>query len=90
MIEVHDTLMIHCPQLGGDIPFRYCRTMNETLPCRRIIVCWEFRFEISKFLSEHYSAGQVQKALAPPSRTRIEAILQIIEEVKENKKGDEE
>jgi hypothetical protein len=31
------------PQLGEEISFRYCRTLNEDLPCQNIIVCWEFR-----------------------------------------------
>ena len=25
-IEEHDALIIYCPQLGGEIPFQYCRT----------------------------------------------------------------
>ena len=82
MIEVHDSLMIHCPQLGGEIPFRYCRTVNETLPCRRIIPCWEFRMDIVQFLNEHYSADQMQRSLSAPTQTRIETILDLIEQAK--------
>lgn len=82
MIEEYDTLTIRCPQLGGDVPFSYCRTVNENLPCRRIIVCWEFRLEISKFLSEHYSMDQIHRALAPPTKTRIDTILELIEKAK--------
>jgi len=85
MIEEHDTLIIRCPQLGGEIPFRYCRTVNEDLPCRKIMVCWEFRVEISKFLGEHYSVDQIQCALAPPAKTRLDTILEIIEKAKETK-----
>jgi len=85
LIEVHDTLTIRCPQLGGEVPFRYCRTVNEDLPCRSIIVCWEFRIEISKFLGEHYSMDQIQRALAPPNQTRIETILELIEKAKKIK-----
>jgi hypothetical protein len=29
MIEEHDALIIRCPQLGGEVPFGYCRTVNE-------------------------------------------------------------
>jgi hypothetical protein len=86
MIEEFDTFMIYCSQLGGEVPFRYCRTVNENLPCRRIIVCWEFRVEISAFLGDHYSIDQIQRALAPPSKTRIETILEFIEEAKKIKK----
>jgi len=82
MIEEHDALVIYCPQLGGEVPFKYCRTMNEDLPCRRMMVCWEFRMEISKFLAEHYSIDQIQRALALPTKTRLDTILELIEKAK--------
>ena len=85
MIEEHDTLIIRCPQLGGEVPFKYCRTVNEDLPCRRIIICWEFKIEIPKFLGEHYMIDQIQRALAPPPKTRIETILELIEKAKKIK-----
>jgi hypothetical protein len=85
MIEENDSLIIRCPQLGGEVPFKYCRTLNEDLPCRRIIICWEFRLQIGKFLSDHYSFDQIQKALTPPSKTRIETILDLIEKAKKIK-----
>jgi len=89
MIEEHDDLVIYCSQLGGEIPFRYCRTVNEDLPCRRIVVCWEFRIKISEFLSEHYSIDQIQDALAPPTKTRLDTILELIEKAKRIKEEGE-
>jgi hypothetical protein len=64
------------------VPFRYCRTVNEDLPCRNIVGCWEFRMGISDFLNEHYSMDQIQRALAPPTKTKIETILELIEKAK--------
>jgi hypothetical protein len=89
MIEEYDALITYCPQLGGEIPFRYCRRVNEDLPCRKIMVCWEFRIEISKFLGEYYSIGQIQCALAPPTKTRIDTILELIEKAKKLKEEGE-
>jgi len=88
-IEEYDALIIYCPQLGGEIPLRYCRMVNEDLPCRRIIVCWEFRIEISKFLGEHYSMDQIQRALAPSTKTRLDTILELIEKAKKVKEEGE-
>jgi len=85
MIEKYDELTIRCLQLGGEVPFRYCRTVHENLPCRRVMVCWEFRLEISEFLSEHYSADQIQCAFAPPSKTRLDTILELSEKAKQVK-----
>lgn len=89
MIEEYDTLIIRCPQLGGEVPFKYCRILNENLPCRKIIICWEFRIEIGAFLNEHYSFDQLHNALKPPSRTRYETILELIEKAKKMKEEGE-
>ncbi len=85
MIEEHDHFIIRCPQLGGEVPFRYCRIVSEDLPCRRIILCWEFRIEISKFLAEHYSIDQIQRALSLPTKSRVETIVELIEKAKKIK-----
>ncbi|MDI6764743.1 MAG: hypothetical protein QME83_17195 [Thermodesulfobacteriota bacterium] len=85
MIEAYDSLIIRCPQLGGEVPFKYCRTLSEELPCRKIIICWEFRIEIGKYLSEHFSFDQLQTALAPPTKTRLETILEFIEKAKKTR-----
>lgn len=84
-IEEHDNLATYCAQLGGEIPFRYCRTVNQNLPCRRILVCWEFRIEIAKFLTEHYSFEQIGRALAPLTKTKVETILDLIEKARKIK-----
>ena len=89
MIEEHDALIIRCPQLGGEVPFNYCRTVYEGLPCRKIILCWEFRLEIGKFLKEHYSIDDIQRALAPPTKTRVETLLELIEKAKKIKEEGE-
>ncbi len=85
MIEEHDALIIRCPMLGGEVPFQYCRAVNDDLPCRKIILCWELRIEIGKFLNEHYSIVEIQRALAPSSKTRVETILELIEKAKKIK-----
>ena len=89
MIEESDALIIRCPMLGGEVPFQYCRTVNENLPCGRIIICWEFRIEIGKFLNEHYSIDEIQMALAPPAKTRVETLVELIEKAKKIKEEGE-
>lgn len=89
MIEEHDALIIRCPMLGGEVPFQYCRTVNDDLPCRKIIICWEFRIEIGKFLNERYSIDEIQRALEPPSKTRIETLIELIEKAKKIKEEGE-
>ncbi len=87
MIDEHDGLTTYCSQLGGEAPFGYCRTVNNGLPCRKILVCWEFRIEIAAFLSEHYTHDEIGRALASPTRSRIETILDLVEKAKDVKEG---
>ena len=89
MIEDHDVRTIYCIQLGGQIPFRYCRTVSYGLPCRKIVVCWEFRLEVARFLNENYSLEQIEQALTPPDRTKMETILELIEKAKKEKAKEE-
>jgi len=89
MMEEHDALIIRCSMLGGEVPFHYCRTVNEDLPCGKIVICWEFRIEIAQFLNEHYSLDEIQRALAPPTKTRLDTILELIEQAKKIKEEGE-
>ncbi len=89
MIEEYDALIIRCPQLGGEVPFSYCRMVNEDLPCRRIILCWQFRIEIEEFLKENYSLGQIERALKPSTKTKLETILELVEKAKKAKEEEE-
>ena len=52
------------------------------------MVCWEFRIEISTFLSKNYSFEQIERTFAPPTKTRIETILELIEKAKKIKEED--
>jgi hypothetical protein len=82
MDERFDDLTIYCVQLGGEIPFRYCRTVQDGLPCRRVLSCWEFRIEITRFLHENYSPEGLHQAFSPSPRTRIETIVDLVEKAK--------
>jgi len=43
--------------------------------------------DISKFLSEQYSIEQLQWVFTPPSKTKVETILELIERVKKLKEN---
>ncbi len=64
-----------CPQLGGPVPFGYCRRMNRGLPCAQVVACWAGMFEIADFLLQHYSEEDIKKALSSPKEGRWAKIL---------------
>jgi hypothetical protein len=84
-LEAHDSLVIRCPQLGGEAPFRYCRTVQEGLPCRRVSACWCTLFDIDPFLRDHYAEDILRDATAPAARSRLEMILELVEKVREGR-----
>jgi len=78
----NDNLVTYCPQLGGEIPFHYCRVAANGNLCRKVIICWEFRFEIARFLEDHYTPEKLTEAFAPPTQTRLENILACVDRAK--------
>lgn len=78
----YDNITIYCPQLGGEIPFHYCRVAASGSLCRKVLICWEFRFDIASFLEKHYPPEELKTALAPPAQTRLEQILDCVERAK--------
>ena len=79
--SVHDARELYCRMLGHDVPFSYCRSLNGGMPCRRVADCWYTQFDVTAWLSEHYTPEQVAKIVAPPP-AKIASILDLIEQAK--------
>jgi hypothetical protein len=84
-IDAHDALVIRCPQLGGEAPFRYCRTVEESHPCRRVSACWAAMFDIDAFLRDHCADPiEDRAATIPTARGRLEMILDLVERIRKD------
>jgi len=83
-----DKEVLRCPRLGGEVPFSYCRTLQDRTPCDRIIICWELVFDIGSYLQDHYSPAEIQKFLHPTPKDKMTTLLDIIEQAKRNLKKD--
>ena len=44
MSENYDHLQYHCPRLGHEVTFSYCRQEGNRIPCSRIVACWRLSF----------------------------------------------
>lgn len=84
MLEEHDELTRYCPQLGGSVPFKYCRSMNRRLPCRRIVVCWGAAIDVVSFLQDNFTEEELQLGLEKDTRSRIQKIVALAEQAKKN------
>lgn len=81
MIEEHDDKTIRCPRLGDEVTFKYCRIMNDRLPCGWIGGCWKTQMDVDRFLKDHYSKEELDQIFAPP-KPKIETLVELIEKAK--------
>jgi hypothetical protein len=70
-----------CPQLGGPVTFGYCRQMNDSLPCSRMIGCWEESLDVLGFLQQHYDPDQIEQVRASGGRARTDVISDTLKRV---------
>ncbi|MBW2058618.1 MAG: hypothetical protein JRH07_11625 [Deltaproteobacteria bacterium] len=85
MIEEHDGKGIRCPRLGGEVTFKFCRTMNDHLPCGWIARCWRGQLDIEKFLADHYSPQELDRVFTPP-KSKLETLVELVEKAKKREK----
>jgi hypothetical protein len=82
-IRVPHDLDIHCPRLGGTVPFRYCLAPGEPNPCFKILDCWWETFDITSYLRNQLPESGFNEMLrgrTPPNRLAV--ILDSVERLK--------
>ena len=67
---------IYCNQIGMLINFSYCISVNEGLPCRNIIGCFQERIDIVTLLRERFTADELEKAFNGLPKSRLERIVE--------------
>lgn len=81
MIEEHDNKTVRCRRLGHEVNFKYCRIMNNRLPCSSIVGCWQSQVDIGRFLNDHYSEEEIAQVLTPP-KSKMESLVELVEKAK--------
>jgi hypothetical protein len=77
-----DEYSIRCPRLGHAVTFSYCRSENKGLPCFKALDCWFQYFAVEAYLRERLSREDWQKVFERQGRTKIQSLLELIEEAK--------
>jgi hypothetical protein len=80
-LNAHDDLETHCRMLGHEVPFKYCRSVSNDLPCRRVADCWFTQFDVAAWLSAHYTPEQIAQITAPPA-PKLTSLLELIEKAR--------
>ncbi len=77
MKEQYDEKKGYCRMLGHTLAFRYCRTMNEGLPCHNVLNCWYERIDVEEYIAENYSKEQ-QRTIFEPPQTKMARLSEIL------------
>lgn len=72
---IFDKLTVRCPQLGGNVDFKYCRKVAEGLPCGRSLICWEASFPVDQYMVRVLNQDEWHKVFEAPSNSRLDKIL---------------
>jgi len=67
---------IYCTQLGMVIKITYCMSVNDGLPCRNTIGCWEKRVDIHAFLKKSFTQDDLKKVFGGLPKSKIERIIE--------------
>jgi hypothetical protein len=63
--------------LGHYLPFRYCRTQQNGLPCAKIADCYFDSLPIREFIADHYSK-QEQSVIFSEQTPKLQTIVDLI------------
>jgi hypothetical protein len=88
MIDQFDEKQTYCKQLGHHVPFKYCRLVNNKLPCKQVFNCWFEIFPVREFVLSNYTKKEIE-AILSPAPSRLDTILDIAKKkYEQNEKTD--
>jgi hypothetical protein len=67
---------VYCGQLGMVTDFSYCVSMNNGLPCRNAIGCWQERTDIARLLLDRFTREELRKVFGVLPKTKMERIIE--------------
>jgi len=68
-----------CRRLGHLVPFSYCRSENQGLPCTDILDCWYDRFLVEDYLRKALTEAEWDRFLRTPSKPKVLSLLESIQ-----------
>ncbi len=71
--------------LGHFLTFDYCRSVNDGVPCGKVLDCWFQHFPIQNFIDENYTAEEQEKIFTP-QKPKILSLSEILEQAQKRLK----
>ena len=86
-IGAFDHATVRCPQLGGEATFGYCRVLEDGLPCRRALVCFERSFPVETFFRAILIEETFRRCFESAPADRVGRLLSEVEAAKKRTGG---
>ncbi|HNT33795.1 MAG TPA: hypothetical protein PKH07_02235 [bacterium] len=84
LIVYDEKTVWRCPKLGGSVPFKYCRTLLQGMPCPSVQSCWENLIAITDFLEQNYSAEKLERVWKEqPKAPKVDQLFDLIQKAKD-------
>ena len=80
---------IRCPRLGHAITFSYCCSESNGLPCFKTLDCWFQYFPVEAYLRQRLTQEEWTKAFERQGHSKVQSLLELIEEAKKRTMGNE-
>ncbi|RLB02762.1 MAG: hypothetical protein DRG59_00025 [Deltaproteobacteria bacterium] len=78
-------LEIRCPKLGHQVKFDYCEKEQISLPCKRIIKCWQIYFPVEIYLKKKLTEEEWNRCFNEKPKEKILTLLELIDAAKRRK-----
>ena len=76
--DVFDHVEVRCPKLGGEVTFGYCRLLQDGLPCRRALVCFEFKFPVDIYFQQVLKEETYTRIFTSVPENRVERLMNTV------------
>jgi len=78
---------MRCPRLGGEVFFTYCLKEGGSVPCARIVVCWQPFFPVEEYLRSKLTPDQWDRCFNREPGDKMTSLLELIAKAKEGMEG---
>jgi len=82
MKKDYDSLQYHCPRLGHEVPFSYCRQEGGKMPCSRIVACWRRIFPVETWLKNALPPAEWETFCRQNQKDKITSLIDLIAKAK--------
>lgn len=79
-------LVRRCPRLGGPVGIGYCLRCEREQPCLKVVDCWWEAFDIVRYLKDHLSDDQFDRAMSERPKAKLCALVEAAERARQRRR----